>query len=135
MAGFNLAGRCAESLESGEDQVEAPLELGGVVVDDTVAGLAPAAAGLRVEFATEREDLERHALFIQPELSLAGDLGPSLGAALTPSGSIETDEAGQSTVPGLWAAGDAAARVQSVAIATGSGARAAYALNAELALG
>lgn len=104
------------------------------VVFDPVARLAAAEDGLRVEFATGRADLERYALFIQPALSPAGDLAPSLGAALTRSGSVETDEAGESTVPGLYVAGDAAAQVQSVAIATGGGARAAYALNAELAI-
>jgi hypothetical protein len=47
LTGFNLAGRCAESLESGEDQVEAPLELGGVVV--AAAGeLGLAALGVEV---------------------------------------------------------------------------------------
>ena len=38
----------------------------------------------------------------------------------------------ESSVPGLYAAGDAGMPVQSVAVATGSGARAAYAINAEL---
>ena len=49
-------------------------------------------------------------------------------------GSVETDAAGQTSVPGLYAAGDAGSTVQSVAVATGSGARAAYAINAELAM-
>src|SRR5262249_15295055 len=53
--------------------------VGVAVVDDPVARLAPTEAGLRVEFATARPDLERHALFIQPDLSLASDLAPSLG--------------------------------------------------------
>jgi len=113
----------------------ARLETAGVeVVDDPVARIAPAEEGLRIEFTTGRPDLERQALFVQPELSLASDLAPSLGAALTASGSVESEETGQSTVPGLYVAGDADAGVQSVAIATGSGARAAYALNADLAL-
>jgi len=89
---------------------------------------------LRVVF-TGRPPLARHALFIQPNLSLASDLATRLGAALTEIGSVETDAAGHTTVPGLYAAGDAGTTVQSVAVATGSGARAAYAINAELAMG
>jgi thioredoxin reductase len=88
---------------------------------------------LRIVF-TGRAALGRHALFIQPELALASDLAVSLGAALTEVGSVETDAAGQTSVRGLYAAGDAGSTVQSVAVATGSGARAAYAINAELAM-
>ena len=83
---------------------------------------------------TGRAPLARHALFIQPTLALASDLAASLGAALTEVGSVETDAAGQTSVRGRYAAGDAGATVQSVAVATGSGARAAYAINAELAM-
>ena len=53
---------------------------------------------------------------------------------VTGAGSISVDATGQSGIPGLYAAGDAGTAVQSVAVATGSGARAAYAINAELAL-
>lgn len=91
------------------------------------------AADLQVVFAGGAT-LARHALFVQPTLSLATDLAPSLGAALTEAGSIEVDETGETTVPGLYAAGDAGAPVQSVAVATGTGARAAYAINASLVL-
>lgn len=65
-------------------------------------------------------------------MSLTTDLAVSLGATLTEVGSVETDASGQSSVPGLYAAGDAGTPVQSVAVATGSGARAAYAMNSEL---
>ena len=77
--------------------------------------------------------LERDALFIQPQLTLAGDLAIQLGAELTELGTIAIDPTGETTVAGLYAAGDAGTPVQSVAVATGSGARAAYAINARLA--
>ena len=118
---------------AGEDR--ARLQGAGVeIVEDPVERLVEAEGGLRVEFTTGRDSLPRQALFIQPDLSLASDLGPALGAALTPVGSIETNTSGETTVPGLYAAGDAGAEVQSVAVATGGGARAAYAINSELAL-
>jgi thioredoxin reductase len=53
---------------------------------------------------------------------------------LTTTGTVVTDDAGLSTVAGLYVAGDAATPVQSVAVATASGARAAYAINADLAI-
>jgi thioredoxin reductase len=78
--------------------------------------------------------LARDAIFIQPKLSLASDLAASLGAEHNETGTVATDTAGLSTVPNLYVAGDAATAVQSVAVAAGSGARAAYAMNAELAI-
>jgi thioredoxin reductase len=53
---------------------------------------------------------------------------------LTTTGTVVTDDAGLSTVAGLYVAGDAATPVQSVAVATASGARAACAVNADLAI-
>ena len=103
------------------------------LVDDRVERIEEDGGGLRIVF-TGRAPLARHALFIQPELALASDLAASLGAALTEVGSVETDAAGQTSVRGLYAAGDAGSTVQSVAVATGSGARAAYAINAELVM-
>ena len=87
---------------------------------------------LRVTFANG-DQLSRDALFIQPKLELASDLASSLGAELTETGTVATNDAGLSTVAGLYVAGDAATPVQSVAVATASGARAAYAINADLA--
>ena len=81
-----------------------------------------------------RPDLARDALFVQPKLELASDLAASLGAELTETGTVADDDTGLSTVAGLYVAGDAATPVQSVAVATASGARAAYAINAELAI-
>jgi thioredoxin reductase len=80
----------------------------------------------------ERSVVVRDALFIQPQLELASDLAAALGAELTETGTVAIDPAGESSVPGLYIAGDAATPVQSVAVSTGSGARAAYAINASL---
>ena len=61
-------------------------------------------------------------------------MAASLGAELTETGTVATDDTGLSTVAGLYVAGDATTPVQSVAVATASGARAAYAINADLAI-
>ena len=104
------------------------------MIEDPVERIERTSGGLRVKFGSALPPLARHALFVKPDLSLASDVAASLGAALTDSGSVETDETGLSTVPDVYAVGDAATSVQSVAVATGSGARAAYAINAELAM-
>jgi thioredoxin reductase len=90
-------------------------------------------AALRVTFACG-DELVRDALFVQPKLELASDLAASLGADLHETGTVSVDDVGLSTVPGLYVAGDAATPVQSVAVATASGARAAYGINADLAI-
>jgi thioredoxin reductase len=115
------------------EQAERLAAAGVELMDGRVERIREEGGELRIVF-TGRAALGRHALFIQPELALASDLAVSLGAALTEVGSVETDAAGQTTVRGLYAAGDAGSTVQSVAVATGSGARAAYAINAELAM-
>jgi thioredoxin reductase len=104
------------------------------VIEDRVERVVPANGGLRVGFGSGRRPLDRHALFVKPDLTPASDLAASLGVALTDAGTIETDETGLSSVEGVYAAGDAGAAVQSVAVATGSGARAAYAINADLTM-
>jgi thioredoxin reductase len=80
----------------------------------------------------EHSPVARDALFIQPQLALTSDIAVTLGAVLTDTGTVAIDPTGQSSVPGLYIAGDAATPVQSIAVATGSGARAAYAINASL---
>ena len=101
---------------------------------DEVKTVEASGGGVRIVLQG-RPPLARHALFIQPKLSLASGLAGALGAELTDIGSVSVDATGLSNVPGLFAAGDAGTAVQSVAVAAGSGARAAYAINAELALG
>ena len=115
------------------EQRERLATAGVELVDGRVERIREDGGGLGIVFAG-RAALARHALFIQPKLALASDLAVSLGAALTDVGSVDTDAAGQTSVRGLYAAGDAGSTVQSVAVATGSGARAAYAINAELAM-
>ena len=124
-------------LLSPEDLGETDLQrltLAGVVVHTTEVEHITERAG-RLEIALAGEDvIERDAVFIQPRLSLASDIALSLDVELTDAGTIAVDSTGRTSVVGVYAAGDAATPVQSVAVAAGSGARAAYALNAGLAL-
>ena len=119
------AGHQAGLLRSLSDDVE--------VVEGPVRRVEEREEGLVVEFENGRPPLPLFALFVAPTLSLPNDLAAGLGAELTERGTVAVDAMGATSVPGLYVAGDAAADVQSVAVANASGARAAYAVNVELA--
>ena len=77
-------------------------------------------------------DETRAALFVRPRRSQPHALAERVGLELDDDGLIVADESGRTGVPAVYAAGDAAAAVRSVAIAIGSGARAATAMAADL---
>lgn len=60
------------------------------------------------------------------------DVAAQLGCALNPMGLIEVDELRQTSVPGLYAAGDNSSPARSVAGATGAGNMAGAAINKQL---
>jgi thioredoxin reductase len=85
-------------------------------------------AGLRVEDGTVRavvrrdgSELECDAVMVPAPLRRRGRLAEGLGLALTDAGLVEVDAHGQTSVPGVFAAGDLAVAPQQVAIALGSG--------------
>lgn len=84
------------------------LERAGVAVrTDRVTGLAPGGDGARVTFA-EGPDEEVAGVFVTTGLSQSAPLAEQLGLALLPSGGIEVDAMGRTSVPGIYAAGDLA---------------------------
>lgn len=90
----------------------------------------------RVVFEDE-SSLERQALFFHGPVRLASALPERLGCVLTKAGRIEVDEAGRTSVPDVYAAGDGARRkgqhpATQVILAAASGALAAIALHQEL---
>jgi thioredoxin reductase len=81
--------------------------------------------------------LARQALFFHSPVRLSSPLPGRIGCAMTEQGRIEVDEGGRTSVPGVFAAGDAARRAgqhptTQVVLAAGSGALAAIALHQEL---
>ncbi|NWF32295.1 NAD(P)/FAD-dependent oxidoreductase [Stenotrophomonas sp. SAM-B] len=72
------------------------------------------------------------ALFVQPDSSLASDLSTRLGCAIEDAGCITTDSAKQTTIPGVFACGDAARFAGNVALAVGEGALAGVAAHRSL---
>jgi thioredoxin reductase len=94
-----------------------------VVSDDRLQG---------IELADGRV-VPRAALFVRPSLhARAGELLEGLGCELAPDGLVRTDATGRTTVPGVWAAGNAANARAQVVTAAGEGSAAAIAINTEL---
>ncbi len=81
----------------------------------------------RIAFAAGADE-PRAAAFIVPDLSLPDGLAAGLGCEVTDDGLIRADADGRTGVPGVYAAGDAASPLRSVAIAIGAGARTAKAI-------
>jgi thioredoxin reductase len=99
---------------------------------EAIAGLAGKDGRLeRIEF-THGPAERREALFVTTRRDQPNGLAASLGCELTEAGTIVTDADGRTSVPGVYAAGDAAtAHSRSVANAIGMGSRVAYAVALE----
>lgn len=99
---------------------------------ERIARLAGHDGQLRqIEFA-EGAPEPRQALFVNTRRDQPNGLAAALGCELTEAGTIVTDADGRTSVPGVFAAGDAAtAHSRSVANAIGTGSRVAYAVALE----
>ncbi|GAA3400706.1 NAD(P)/FAD-dependent oxidoreductase [Paenibacillus hodogayensis] len=71
-------------------------------------------------------------IFFKPELVPGSDLPQSLGCRVTEAGVVSVDEFGKTSVPGIYAAGDAASQMHQAIAAAASGSMAAAAANNEL---
>lgn len=71
-------------------------------------------------------------IFFKSELVPGTDLPQSLGCRISETGVIDVDEFGKSSVPGVYAAGDASSLMHQSIAAAASGAVAAAAINGEL---
>jgi thioredoxin reductase len=85
----------------------------------------------RIVFAN-RDVLPRRALFFYPEERQHTDLPAKLGCDFTKRGVVRTGEYEETTVPGLFVAGDSSRRVQLAIVAAAEGAEAAFAINSDL---
>ena len=109
-------------------------QTGVVIRDDPVARLDAEGGRLaRVVFADGSSD-DRAALFFVPTFT-PSPLPAALGCELDESAATVIDEDGGTSVPGVFAAGDATTDKKAVVLAAAAGSRAAYAINAGLASG
>lgn len=116
------------------DEAEHLRQAGVVIRDDPVARLEAAGGRLaRIVFADGSSD-DRAGLFFVPSFT-PSPLPAQLGCELDESGAIVIDEDGRTSVPGVFAAGDATTDKKAVVLAAAAGSRAAYSINAGLARG
>jgi thioredoxin reductase len=112
----------------------AALEARGiVVVEGHVARFSVVDDRLDAVQLADGRELPRAAVFIRPTLHPHADgLIDSLGCDVDDGGFVRVGAAGQTSVPGVWAAGNAANPRAQVITAAGEGSAAAIAINADL---
>lgn len=121
-----------------EPGLRAQLDGAGVAVrPEPVKELSRSAAGATVSFAEGPSD-EVGGIFVAAEFAQRAPFAEQLGLDLLPSGAVEIDAMGRTSVPGVFAAGDMAhvaalpMPMASVLTAASSGLVAAAALDGEL---
>ncbi|WP_165856857.1 NAD(P)/FAD-dependent oxidoreductase [Marinobacter sp. JSM 1782161] len=108
-----------------DDEQRALLERRGVTLETTpvaeVLGDAPAITGVRL---ADGRVIELEALFLGPRSHMASSLAEQLGCAFEegPTGAVvQVDDFKQTSVPGVYAAGDMSNRMQNATFASASG--------------
>jgi thioredoxin reductase len=112
----------------------ATLDARGIaVVDGAVERLVVTDDHLRAVQLADGRTIPRAALFIRPALRAHAHGPPAaLGCELVAGGLVRADADGRTSVPGLWAAGNAANPRAQVITAAGEGSAVAIAINTEL---
>ncbi|WP_036725616.1 NAD(P)/FAD-dependent oxidoreductase [Patulibacter minatonensis] len=106
------------------------LRVAGVAVDDRrVAGLRGTDGTLEAARFADGDERPLDGILVLAPLHQRHDLATGLGAALGERGAVDVDMVGQTTVLGLYAAGDAGAMMPNVAGAIADGVRAGAAVN------
>ena len=102
------------------------------VIEKPISHLEGAKGVLERICFTNGSNLSRRAMFLRPTQRQRSDLAARLGCEQAELGLIRTDEWGQTSVSGVYAAGDATTPVQKVIRAAASGATAAIGINRSL---
>jgi thioredoxin reductase len=112
----------------------AALDARGVaVVGGLVAGLSVEDDRLSAVLLADGRAIPRAAVFIRPALHAHDDaLIDSLGCEVDDGGLIRADATGRTSVPGVWAAGNASNPRAQVITAAGEGSAAAISINTDL---
>lgn len=91
-----------------DDETAATLARAGVAVrTDTLTGACRSPLGVRLTFA-EGPDEELGGLFVATSFAQSAPFGERLGLTILPSGCLEVDLMGRTSMPGVYAAGDCA---------------------------
>ena len=110
------------------------LEARGIrIVDGEVRGLVVEGDRLRGVVLGDGRTVERTALFVRPEIRPRLDgLLEHVGCETDDLGFVRVDKLGRTSVPGVWAAGNATNARAQVITAAGEGSAAAISINADL---
>jgi thioredoxin reductase len=111
----------------------ARLARAGVRIDERpVVGLRGSEGALEAVLLADGGELPRDGLLVPAPLRQRSSLATDLGAELTERGTVDVDPFGQTSVPGLYAAGDVSGAMPQLAGAIADGSRAAAAINDSL---
>jgi thioredoxin reductase len=89
------------------DELQATLPVGVAVRTERVTGVCPSPVGARVSFETGADE-EVGGLYVQTSIAQSAPFAAQLGLSLLPSGCVEIDAMGRTSLPGVHAAGDMA---------------------------
>jgi thioredoxin reductase len=109
-------------LELSDDQIDALVSHGIRIVDDTVTGIIGPRGAMSALRLSSGEEIDASRAFFSLAVRPRTDLATMLGCALADDGTIEVDRHHETSVAGVYAAGDAIAQVHLVQVAAGSGA-------------
>ncbi|SUA78233.1 NADH dehydrogenase [Nocardia otitidiscaviarum] len=105
---------------------------GARIVDGKVSGITVADDALRAVELADGTAVARSALFVVADMIPDNTVLDALGCELTDSGFVRTDANGRTSVPGVFAAGNAADPRLQVISAAGAAAAVAIAVNTDL---
>ncbi|MCX4901687.1 NAD(P)/FAD-dependent oxidoreductase [Streptomyces sp. NBC_00906] len=122
----------AHTLDLGAEERERLAARGIVVAVGTVKRLVTEGDRLRGVELAEGHVVPRSAVFVFPRMVPHDALLTGLGCERDDSGWVTTDDAGRTSVSGVWAVGNVSHATALVITAAGQGAAAAFALNHDL---
>lgn len=102
------------------------------IIETPVAGLEGVDGQLTSIHFADGAQIARRALYLAPKLVQQSDLAARLGCSLTEDGFVQVDGSMQTTVPGVYAAGDMTKNMRQVVTAAAQGATAGGMINMAL---
>jgi thioredoxin reductase len=125
---------CTDGPSGLSDHARDELEHNGVrIVETPIVRLEGSGRLERIVFS-DGSTLARDALFVHTSPRGRSDLAAQLGCGLTDYGLVEVTPERETSISGVYAAGDAASRFHQIVVAAASGAEAAIMINRALAM-
>jgi thioredoxin reductase len=123
---------CVDGWELTAEQREKLTRFGIQVVEQSIAALESDGTQIEAVRFVDGTKLACEALFVRPKTTHRTPFAHDLGCKINENNVVQVDLRGRTSVEGVYAAGDIASPMRSVAIAVAQGAAAGYGINAEL---